>query len=448
MMIELDHTGTPVDLDEVGEQWLLQLAEHTEVEARRAERSKLRLAHRWCLLHPAATDADAATWGDLGGRERDCDLRLGGEGTPGVAAYTAEPFAAALGISTRAGMGLLADALELVGRLPRIWERVEALQVPPWRARRVAQATTGLSPAAAAHVDAALAPILGSAGPTRIDRAVEEARARFDVAEQAVEEDTQTTGWGVRLVPSPFGRYAGTSLLEIIGDTPTLTRLHDLITTTAHHLLDPQHPTGSSAEDLEQRKIRALAQITDHATGATGATSTTAPGRGAGSGRSTKLYLHLDGSSLLDPTTGLGHAERLGPLTSGLIHRWLGQTRATILPVLHADRTDAVDTHDPPAWMRELVILRDRRCVFPHCDRPSRSCDLDHIEAYVEMDDGGPPGQTRPDNLAPLCRGHHRAKTFAGWTYQHNPDDTYTWHTPHGHHYQVHPDGSVSVPAP
>ena len=431
MMIELDHTGTPVDLDKVGEQWLLQLAEHTEVEARRAERSKLRLAYRWCLLHPAATDEDAATWGDLGGRERDCDLRLGGEGTPGVAAFTAEPFAAALGISTRAGMGLLSDALELVGRLPAIWERVEALQVHPWRARRVAQATVSLSPAAAAYVDAQLAPILGSAGPTRIDRALEEARARFDTAEQAVEEDTQTTGWGVRLAPSPFGRYAGTSLLEIIGDTPTLTRLHDLITTTAHQLLDPQNP-----EDLEQRKIRAVAQITDRATSATDSPATV-------SGRSTRLYLHLDGSTLLDPTTGQGHAERLGPLTAGLVRRWLGQTRATILPVLRTDRTDAVDSHDPPAWMRELVILRDRFCVFPYCDRPSRDADLDHIEAYIEMDDGGPPGQTRPDNLAPLCRGHHRAKTFGGWSYQPNPDGTYTWHTPHGHRYRVHPDGSV-----
>ena len=82
------------------------------------------------------------------------------------------------------------------------------------------------------------------------------------------------------------------------------------------------------------------------------------------------------------------------------------------------DRTDRVDQHDPPEWMRELVILRDSECVFPYCHNNARDCDLDHIEAYVEMDDGGPPGQTRPDNLAPLCRRHHRAKTHRGWTYR------------------------------
>ena len=99
--------------------------------------------------------------------------------------------------------------------------------------------------------------------------------------------------------------------------------------------------------------------------------------------------------------------------------------------MLRIDRTDAVDQHDPPEWMRELVILRDWTCVYPYCETNSRGCDLDHITAYVEIDDGGPPGQTNPQNLAPLCRRHRRAKTHAGWRYRRNPDGTYTWHSPH-----------------
>jgi hypothetical protein len=40
--------------------------------------------------------------------------------------------------------------------------------------------------------------------------------------------------------------------------------------------------------------------------------------------------------------------------------------------------------------------------------------DLDHIDSYNKH---GPPGQTTPANLAPLCRRHHRAKpTAAGDT--------------------------------
>ena len=110
--------------------------------------------------------------------------------------------------------------------------------------------------------------------------------------------------------------------------------------------------------------------------------------------------------------------------------------------MLDLNRTDAVDRHDPPVWMRGQVILRDRHCVFPWCGRDARLTDLDHIVPYVPPDEGGPPGQTNPQNLAPLCRRHHRAKTFTGWTYQRARDGTYTWTSPHGHTWTVGPDGT------
>jgi hypothetical protein len=98
--------------------------------------------------------------------------------------------------------------------------------------------------------------------------------------------------------------------------------------------------------------------------------------------------------------------------------------------------------------MRELIILRDRHCVFPWCARDARGCDLDHIDPYVPPDQGGPPGQTRPSNLAALCRRHHRAKTFAGWTYRRERDGTFTWTSPHGATYTVGPDGTHATRPP
>jgi hypothetical protein len=160
--------------------------------------------------------------------------------------------------------------------------------------------------------------------------------------------------------PDPT-EYAGTSELHVVGDTMTLTTLYDRICATAAHL-----KTHGDQDPLGVRKARALAQL-------------------AGTPK-TKLYLHLDAD------TPVGRAEKLGPATIAQIRDWVGHSRVTIQPVLHTHRTDVKDAHDPPARMRNQVILRDERCVFPHCQRHARGCDLDHMAPF---DDTGPPGQTR-----------------------------------------------------
>ena len=210
-MIETDACGFPVEVDDLDADWLLALAEDAETAARVAERRKLRLAAQWCVLHPATVDTGAATWADSGAAALGCDEAIGGDGAPLVAAFTAEPFAAALGLSTAAGMQLLADALNLVHRLPRIQARVESLEIAPWRAQRIARATASLSREAAAHVDRALAAKAGSCGPTTIDRAVAEAAAACDPAAQAAREEKARRTWGVRLHPWPGARAATTA---------------------------------------------------------------------------------------------------------------------------------------------------------------------------------------------------------------------------------------------
>jgi hypothetical protein len=69
-------------------------------------------------------------------------------------------------------------------------------------------------------------------------------------------------------------------------------------------------------------------------------------------------------------------------------------------------------------------------CAFPTCQQPGYRCEADHI---VPFDQGGP---TQRDNLALTCRRHNQAKaTGTGWSYQHNPDGSFTWTTATGHHY-------------
>ena len=147
-----------------------------------------------------------------------------------------------------------------------------------------------------------------------------------------------------------------------------------------------------------------------------------------------KVYARVDADDLeVDSDNGsafaAGEIEKLGAATLTKIRDWVGHHQVVIQPVLNMQRRDAVDQHDPPAWMRDLVVLRDETCIFPRCTIDARSCDLDHTIPYQP---DGPRGQTRPDNLAALCRRHHRAKTSGVWRYNRTPDGDYLWHGPYG----------------
>src|SRR6478752_5529862 len=109
---------------------VLAAATATEHEARTVELHRLELAVHWCALHPATADTGVATHnpdttlpGVLG-----LDESLGGDGTPAVAAFTPEPFAAAMQMSPASGARLFADALDGTHRLPRLWKRMQALE--------------------------------------------------------------------------------------------------------------------------------------------------------------------------------------------------------------------------------------------------------------------------------------------------------------------------------
>jgi hypothetical protein len=56
-----------------------------------------------------------------------------------------------------------------------------------------------------------------------------------------------------------------------------------------------------------------------------------------------------------------------------------------------------------PPYLRRALIVRDRGCAFPGCDRPPSWTDAHHVRHWVR--DLGP---TALDNLALLCRRHHR----------------------------------------
>lgn len=101
----------------------------------------------------------------------DLDEAVGGQGCPAPDAQRRAVGGGALDVDDGCRQ-LISDVQALIHRLPATWARVEALEVPAWRARRLAQATSGLNAAAAAAVDAQLVGQMHRSGPVLIDRAV------------------------------------------------------------------------------------------------------------------------------------------------------------------------------------------------------------------------------------------------------------------------------------
>ena len=77
---------------------------------------------------------------------------MGGEGTPLVLAYCPAELGAVLETTYTGARHLIADALDLRDRLPRLWATVQEGRVAAWKARRVAAATRALTSAQVAEV--------------------------------------------------------------------------------------------------------------------------------------------------------------------------------------------------------------------------------------------------------------------------------------------------------
>ncbi|MFJ6110676.1 DUF222 domain-containing protein [Dietzia maris] len=95
------------------------------------------------------------------------------------------------------------------------------------------------------------------------------------------------------------------------------------------------------------------------------------------------------------------------------------------------------------ADLAHRIRLRDGTCRHPGCSVPADACDIDHVRPFNHTDPtaGGP---TLENNLAAMCRNHHRFKTFHNWHYQLAPDGTLTITTDTGHTLTTHPDGPLA----
>ena len=392
--------------------------------------SLLVAAVEWADAHVVTDPLDAAGWEDKSLYSEGTSL-LAGPGAPMISEFAPLEFAGRLGWSREAAKALIAEAIELKYRLPRLWALTLEQVVPVRVARHIASCTSDLSESAAVQADRIVCADPKNIAKVKAEALVDEIRLWFDPDRALDDEEKAREHRGVL---THRGTHPAVTELTLVLDTPHAVKFETTVADVARSLKNL-----GDTDSLDIRRAKAVGVLADPQQALDLLTGTDTTPR---TQTSAAVFVHISHEALERTTSGVGATtiERLGAVSSDLIQEWLTGSTVVIRPVLGLDTpgsaghsTNVVKQHDPPGWMRELVIQRDAHCVFPGCRRDSRACDLDHIQPY---DSGGP---TAPANLAPLCRTHHRAKTHANYTYRREPDGTYRWTLPHGDHITVIP---------
>ncbi|MDN4161726.1 HNH endonuclease [Nocardioides abyssi] len=422
----LAHLATPeTPLDDPAE--VLAAARASQREADAAEVRVLQAAVAWCVMHPTESLDDAAAWSTLRGYG-DKPVPLAGDGAPMVTEFAVVELAAALGKTLDAGRAYLAEALELRYRLPKTWTALTSGVLPAWKARSIARRTLHLPEKGAAFVDTHVHHCAASIGPAALERVVEEALVRFDPdeAERIRFERTETRHVTIQTRQVSFDGHVDCWATLDLADALDL---EDALTKGADRLaaLGSREAEGSrratALGDMARRQL-VLEFDTDP--------------------KPLVVHVHQTPDGTVDQVVRVENTR--GFVLTGQLADWCTRAtttptgKITIKPVIDLAERIHVEAYEVPDRLSHQTRLRDHHCVFPWCTRPAfqhSQVDDDHVIPHSR---GGP---TTTDNIGPLCRRHHRAKTHGGW-HQTSPDpSTYQWTSPCGTTYTVDHHGTV-----
>ena len=432
---------------------VLEFARSRRTAADRMEAELLEAAVDWALLHPARDAGDEAGFTLPGSEHVE---PIAGEGCPAVSEFCIAEFGAVVGLPTVSAKHYLGQALELAHRLPRLWRRVQAGKCPAWKARRIAETTlhAELSPEAAVYVDRQVAPFAHRIGTTAVDRLVDEAVARFHPDRAAIAARDAEDARHVTVDDDQIS-FHGTMRIEAELDLADALDFRDAVARGAK----AREQLGSE-ESADVRRAKAVGDMARHQlaldlTSSVDTPPATSTGRPAPpTAREVVLYVHLSDAALHSPALSPGSLDHIAKIETGnhlalidQIKAWCADslTRVTVKPVISLNERIWVPGYDIPDRLREQVILRDETCVFPWCGRSARRCDIDHVVPYNPADPASG-GQTASDNLAPLCRRHHRLKTHGRWRYRMTSLGVFEWTSPHGHRFRRDRTGTTPDP--
>jgi hypothetical protein len=390
-----------------------------------AEVRKLETIHELCLAYHAVDE-------DAFGEAAEKLVHYGADGTPGVAEYLSLEVAALLGMSPASGAGLIGQVLNCVYRHPLMWDAVRAGRVRWYRATEIISAVNAaqLCHDAAIWVDEQLAPSLATLSRRRILNLAKGYVALADVDAAREREDAARAARHVWVAPGQVFPGACLDVSARLDATDALT-----LDATLSQLAAVLASDGDESS-LDHRRASALGILADPSRA-----FQLLQGLPAASQQRATIVVHVT-PDVLDSDVSIARIESLGALTRDSWVELLGQCRVTVRPVIDLNAIKPIDSYEIPDRIREAVTWRSPIDVFPYGTRAAQGLDLDHTIPY-DHSLGAPPGQTRIDNLAPLSRKAHRAKTARRWKLTQAEGGWLEWTSPAGYHYATGPYGTL-----
>jgi antitoxin (DNA-binding transcriptional repressor) of toxin-antitoxin stability system len=443
------------DLADLSPGELLELAERGVAGRRSAEVDDLRVVGAWAVVHSTDPRHDPES-----GRRVWAEDRLvhpGGEGTPGVREFSIPELAMAREVGVPACERDLADVLDLVHRLPRVWALTQELACPIWLSRKVARLSRRLPLDRVWIVDAAVAEAIPGEAPGRVLAICEAKVIEADPTAHAARVDAQRRR-----------RYVALSRTDEFGLRHVIARVGagdavwiDAMVERVADLVADRHPEANRdelrsialgwlarpAEVLElllegQGDSPEISRATAFPAELLPALATAKPERLR---PRVVLYVHLSDLALVGLASPVARVEGVGPVLAD--HHLFAGCRVSVKPVI--DLNDRVDLncYEHPVWLDEQRKLATPGDYFPYAGAVpglAGSVDLDHPTPYDAL---GPRGQTGMHNSGPLGRRHHRWKTHAGYVSRQCGTSRWVWRTPHGRYYLVDHRGTHRIDA-
>ena len=150
-----------------------------------------------------------------------------------------------------------------------------------------------------------------------------------------------------------------------------------------------------------------------------------------------RVYVTVPVLTLLGHTDESGELDGYGPIDADTARR-LAADAPSLRRILTHPETGAYlsygrTAYRVPADLAGYLRVRDGGCRFPGCSRRAAGCDIDHSTDWATG------GATRHDNLAHLCRKHHRLKHHTGWRMTQHPGGDIRWTSPAGREHTTTP---------